>query len=48
MAIGRPNGCKAPCEFRERVYAIIHRVPFVVSQLDLLPHTMEVDFPFLQ
>ena len=48
VSIRRRNGCKAPCELRERLYAIIHRAPLIVSQLDFLPHAMEVDFSFLQ
>ena len=47
MAIRRWNGYKALCELRERFYAIIHRAPLVVSQLDFLLHTMEVELSLL-
>ena len=48
MAIRRRDGCKALCKPCERLDTIIHRGPLVVSQLDLLPITMEVDFSLLK
>jgi len=48
MAIRIRNGCQALHEFRQRLYAIIHRASLIVGQANLLLHTVEVEFSLLQ
>jgi hypothetical protein len=44
MTIRRRNGCQTLHELRECLYAVIHGASLIVSQANLLLHTVEVDF----